>query len=121
MVIAKCPICNSRKGERQCLIAGSFVCSLCCGNTRKADLCLECRFYQQPKRKYMLQNDQTIIAVSTIFDPMWILKAQHSIIISRPNMGFNDIRSNVDTERFRFKTFNNPAELFQRYSIQCGY
>ena len=48
----KCPICNSRKGKRQCLIIDSLICSLCCGNTRKAETCLECSFYQKPKRKY---------------------------------------------------------------------
>ena len=50
--MAKCPICNSRKGKRQCLIADSPVCSLCCGNTRKPESCLGCRFYQKPKRQY---------------------------------------------------------------------
>lgn len=50
--MAKCPICNARKGKRQCLIADSPVCSLCCGIKRNPDLCLECRFYQKPKRKY---------------------------------------------------------------------
>ena len=49
--MAKCPICNSKKGKRQCLIVNSPICSLCCGNTRTAELCLECRFYQKPKRK----------------------------------------------------------------------
>ena len=59
--MAKCPICNSRKGKRQCLIAGNFVCSLCCGKTRKPELCLGCRFYQKPKRKY---NDVPAYSVS---------------------------------------------------------
>lgn len=50
--MAKCPICNSRKGKRQCLIADGLICSLCCGNTRKAETCSECGYYQKPKRKY---------------------------------------------------------------------
>ena len=50
--MAKCPICNSRKGKRKCLIADGLICSLCCGNTRKAGTCSECVFYQKPKRKY---------------------------------------------------------------------
>lgn len=50
--MAKCPICNSRKGKRKCLLADSFVCSLCCGNTRTEVVCSECGFYQKPKRKY---------------------------------------------------------------------
>ena len=50
--MAKCPICNSRKGKRKCLLADSFVCSLCCGNARTEEACSECGFYQKPKRKY---------------------------------------------------------------------
>ena len=50
--MAKCPICDSRKGKRKCLIVDDLICSLCCGNTRTADACLECAFYQKPKRNY---------------------------------------------------------------------
>ncbi len=50
--MAKCPICNSRKGKRQCLLFSGAVCSLCCGNTRTHESCLACRFYQKPVRKY---------------------------------------------------------------------
>jgi len=50
--MAKCPICNSRKGKRKCLLEDSFVCSLCCGNTRTEAACSECGFYQKPIRKY---------------------------------------------------------------------
>lgn len=50
--MSKCPICNSRKGKRGCLIADGLVCSLCCGKTRSEDLCSDCRYYQKPKRNY---------------------------------------------------------------------
>jgi len=50
--MSKCPVCNSRKGKRRCLIADGSVCSLCCGKTRSADSCLECQYYQQPKKNY---------------------------------------------------------------------
>lgn len=50
--MAKCPICDSRKGKRQCIIASGLVCSVCCGTIRKEDLCLNCSYYQKPKRKY---------------------------------------------------------------------
>lgn len=50
--MAKCTLCNSRKGKRMCLIADGLVCSLCCGNTRTEESCSECVFYQKPKRKY---------------------------------------------------------------------
>lgn len=59
--MAKCTICNSRKGKRRCLITKSSICSLCCGNKRTLDLCSECRFYQKPKRKY---NDVPAYSVS---------------------------------------------------------
>jgi len=50
--MAKCTICNSKKGKRHCSATDTLICSLCCGNTRKPDLCLGCGFYQKPKRKY---------------------------------------------------------------------
>jgi len=50
--MAKCPICDSRKGKRKCLIIEGLICSLCCGGTRKEEACSGCRFYQKPKRKY---------------------------------------------------------------------
>lgn len=50
--MAKCPICNTRKGKRKCLITGDLICSLCCGNTRTEAACSECVFYQKPKRNY---------------------------------------------------------------------
>ena len=50
--MAKCPICNSKKGKRNCLIVDGPICSQCCGNTRTEAACLECAYYQKPKRKY---------------------------------------------------------------------
>jgi len=50
--MAKCPICNSRKGKRKCLITDSLICSQCCGTTRAEETCQGCVFYQKPKRKY---------------------------------------------------------------------
>ncbi len=51
--MAKCPVCDTRKGKRKCLIADNqFVCSLCCANTRKEELCLDCVFYQPPQHNY---------------------------------------------------------------------
>lgn len=50
--MSKCPICNSRKGKRTCLVVDGLICSLCCGNTRTENACSECVFYQRPKRNY---------------------------------------------------------------------
>lgn len=51
--MAKCPVCNTRKGKRKCAIVNNeFVCSLCCANTRKEELCLDCVFYLPPQHDY---------------------------------------------------------------------
>jgi len=51
--MAKCPVCNTRKGKRKCgIVNNEFVCSLCCVNTRKEELCLDCVFYQSPQHDY---------------------------------------------------------------------
>lgn len=50
--MAKCPICNSRKGKRKCLVADALICTQCCGETRTEEACSGCIFYQKPKRKY---------------------------------------------------------------------
>ena len=52
--MAKCAVCNSRKGQRKCLREDSFVCSQCCGETRLAEHCQGCIFYREsiPVRRY---------------------------------------------------------------------
>jgi hypothetical protein len=43
--MAKCPICNTRKGKRKCLFHENFICSLCCGETRAAEKCGGCSYF----------------------------------------------------------------------------
>lgn len=43
--MAKCPICNTRKGKRKCLIENVFICSLCCGETRSSEKCDGCSYF----------------------------------------------------------------------------
>jgi hypothetical protein len=50
--MAKCLVCNTKKGKRKCLIVDGLICSLCCGETRKEDLCMGCSFYKKPEIKY---------------------------------------------------------------------
>ena len=54
VTLAKCSICNSRKGKRKCTREKGWVCSQCCGNTRQAERCQGCEFYRQstPTRRY---------------------------------------------------------------------
>jgi hypothetical protein len=47
--MAKCAMCGSRKGQRQCKLANGLVCSLCCGQHRQADKCDDCVYYRDPK------------------------------------------------------------------------
>lgn len=42
--MAKCTVCNSRKGKRKCKNSGMFICSLCCGETRELEKCEGCSF-----------------------------------------------------------------------------
>ena len=44
--MAKCSICNSRKGKRKCQVNETFICSLCCGQSRNPDQCNGCSFYK---------------------------------------------------------------------------
>ena len=42
--MAKCTVCDSRKGKRKCKSSGTFICSLCCGETREQEKCEGCSF-----------------------------------------------------------------------------
>jgi hypothetical protein len=47
--MAKCTKCNSRKGKRKCLATDTFICSLCCGESRTAETCQGCSYYKDPR------------------------------------------------------------------------
>jgi len=47
--MAKCLICNSRKGKRKCIVHEGLVCSLCCGESRSFDKCDGCSYYNDTK------------------------------------------------------------------------
>ncbi|TKB27000.1 hypothetical protein FCL47_07395 [Desulfopila sp. IMCC35006] len=44
--MAKCTICNSRKGKRKCKAIETFICSLCCGGSRSEEKCAGCSFFK---------------------------------------------------------------------------
>ncbi len=44
--MAKCTICNSRKGKRKCMADDSFICSLCCGQSRNPGKCTGCSHFK---------------------------------------------------------------------------
>lgn len=74
--MAKCPVCDSRKGKRQCVIANGLVCSLCCGTIRKEDLCLDCSYYQKPKRKY---NEVPSFSTNEMHDSVQLTEYSNAI------------------------------------------
>ena len=43
--MAKCTICNSRKGKRKCPATETFICSMCCGESRESEKCAGCTFF----------------------------------------------------------------------------
>lgn len=43
--MAKCTLCNSRKGKRKCQATDTFICSQCCGTSRDPDQCEGCSFF----------------------------------------------------------------------------
>jgi hypothetical protein len=47
--MAKCLLCGSRKGKRQCEPQNGLICSLCCGQHRRAEKCVGCFYYKEPK------------------------------------------------------------------------
>lgn len=44
--MAKCTICNSRKGKRKCKSTETFIRSLCCGESRTEEKCDGCSFFK---------------------------------------------------------------------------
>ncbi len=46
--MAKCVVCNQSKGKRECIRENSMICSRCCGTTRTAESCGDCRYYRPP-------------------------------------------------------------------------
>lgn len=49
--MAKCPICNMRKGKRKCVAEAALVCSLCCGQSRGGAKCDGCSYFKDASSK----------------------------------------------------------------------
>jgi hypothetical protein len=52
--MAKCVLCDHRKGKRNCALKSGLVCSLCCGETRRKEQCEGCQYFREVKaaRRY---------------------------------------------------------------------
>lgn len=77
--MAKCSICNSRKGKRKCVDTGTLICSLCCGTSRHETKCTGCSFYkdQTSNRNYRkvphypiqeMKNDFELQSISELIE-----------------------------------------------------
>jgi hypothetical protein len=68
--MAKCQICNSRKGKRKCIAQGGLICSLCCGESRSPDKCAACSYSKEIKssRNYRKVPHFPLSRMSNDFD-----------------------------------------------------
>jgi hypothetical protein len=88
--MAKCPVCNTRKGKRKCtLVNDAFVCSLCCANTREEESCLACVFYTPPHYDYekvpafsiaVLENNHALKGYQKIIESALNSNTPHDVL-----------------------------------------
>lgn len=110
--MAKCSICNSRKGKRKCMTDNFFVCSLCCGQSRNPDKCTGCSFYKNVShnRNYRKVPFYGIQQMSNSMELQDISNVLESIIC-----GFDIEKENEFTD----KTASQLLELaFDKYHFQ---
>ena len=77
----KCPICDSKKAKRQCLLVGS-ICSSCCGIERQKDLCSGCVYYRDPVHNYSDVPSYTTAEMEDNLDLQIIANAIESAIVA---------------------------------------
>lgn len=127
--MAKCSICNSRKGKRKCIADDSFVCSLCCGQSRNSDKCTGCSFYKGDSynRNYRKVPFYGIRQMSDSMELQHISNALESILYSFDTETENDFTDKtvlqlleLAFDKYHFKdselVFSNSALkiLFER-------
>lgn len=136
--MAKCIVCNSRKGKRKCKATGTVICSLCCGESRTEAKCAGCSFFtsasisrnyrsvpyystQEMADNHGLESIADVIELS--LSRIWANDHQHvddrtaarlvELMIDRYH--FNDEKPRADTsvleEGFRFFSQNIGEKL----------
>ncbi len=90
--MAKCTICNSRKGKRKCKATETFICSQCCGESRSPEKCEGCSFFKNASdnrnyRKlpyYTIQEmadspkkEQIAMVIETSLHDVWMANKQN--------------------------------------------
>lgn len=131
--MAKCTICNSRKGKRKCKVTGTFICSLCCGQSRTESKCDGCSFFKSAasSRNYRsvpfystqeMADNPDLESIANVVElslcQIWESDRQHVddrtavrlIELMIDQFHFNDEKSRTDTsvleEGFRFFSQN---------------
>ena len=110
--MAKCSICNSRKGKRKCMADDSFVCSPCCGQSRNPDKCTGCSFYKDVSHNRNYRN-VPFYGIKQMSDSMELQDISH--VVESILCGFD----NEDKNGFTDKTALQLLELaFDKYHFK---
>lgn len=128
--MAKCSICNSRKGKRKCRADETFICSLCCGQSRNHDKCNGCSFYKDAahSRNYRKVPFYEILQMSDSLELQDISNAIESTLCAlelESEESFTDKIAarliELYLDKYHFKdpklTFNNNAIEVQFYKM----
>jgi len=60
--MAKCPVCESKKGKRNCSKENSIICSKCCASIRNEDECFNCTYFNSSDKSLNIsQEDKDIV------------------------------------------------------------
>ena len=123
----KCPLCNSRKGKRKCVVTDASICSLCCGEKRKEETCLSCSFYRAPSsiRKYSDVPSFSTIQMEAVHELQDYANTVESAICTfdrQTNYTINDPVAIRIIELLLDKYhFNDETMLFDNELIESGF
>lgn len=118
--MANCPVCNTRKGKRQCLIFDKLICSQCCGEIRKEETCTGCIFYQAPKRDYRktpafstkdMEFDVELIGISNSIEAALCAFDQHHNKAIRDEIAIGIFEKLLDKYYFKDKKSVSENQL----------
>jgi len=68
--MAKCPICESKKGKRNCSKENSMICSKCCASIRNEDECFNCSYFNDSDKtsSINLEDKDVIMKINNNVD-----------------------------------------------------
>ena len=136
--MAQCTVCNARKGKRKCKATDTFICSLCCGESRTEAKCAGCSFFKAAaiSRNYRsvpyystqeMADNPDLESIASVLEfllcQIWVNDDQYvddrtaarlvELMIDRYH--FNDDKPRTDTpvleEGFRFFSQNTDKKL----------